>query len=305
MKYLKLIRYPNILMIAVTQILIKVFLIDAFFTSNALSNFEFSLLVLATVSIAAGGYIINDIYDQQADEINKPKRRLVGKSITETQANNLFIALNCIGMGLGFYLSYSIEKFKLSLLFVFASGVLYLYANSLKKRILVGNFLIALNISLAIFIVPIYTLFPFVNPESSATFIPVFKLIGIYAIFAFWVNFLREIIKDAEDINGDYNTGISSLPIILGTARTSTLVGTITIIVAALLFILLYSQLYNQIGFVAYVLFTAVAGLLYTGIRCFGSKKQTDFKHISLLYKWVMVLGISSIPVLYFIVLKR
>ena len=76
--FLKLIRWKNLLMIACIQILFKYVYFPTFAVTTSLSNINFFFLVLATVTIAAAGYIINDIYDIEADKINKPKKVFPG-----------------------------------------------------------------------------------------------------------------------------------------------------------------------------------------------------------------------------------
>ncbi len=111
---LNLIRWKNLLMIAFMQYLIKYALLLPFRESHSvlvtLSDFHFFLLVLATVLIAAGGYVINDIYDVETDRINKPEKLIINKYITEKNASTLFMILNIIGVGIGFYFANGIGK---------------------------------------------------------------------------------------------------------------------------------------------------------------------------------------------------
>ena len=74
-------------MIALVQFLIKYALLEPFGVTITLNLFGFSLLVLATICLAAAGYIINDIYDIDTDSVNKPDKVIVGKTISEKTAN--------------------------------------------------------------------------------------------------------------------------------------------------------------------------------------------------------------------------
>ena len=93
MKYLKLIRFQNLLMIALMQCIIRYGFLKLQKVELALADWQFALLVLATVFIAAGGYIINDIMDQETDSINRPNQVIVGRSISESMAYNLILGL--------------------------------------------------------------------------------------------------------------------------------------------------------------------------------------------------------------------
>ena len=97
--FLKLIRLKNLIIVALTQVLIKFSLINPFLDDFVLSNKEFYLLVLATIFITASGYIINDIYDVKTDEINKDNKRIIGKSINSRNAISWYIFFNLIGLG--------------------------------------------------------------------------------------------------------------------------------------------------------------------------------------------------------------
>ena len=81
--FLKLIRFKNLLIIVLIQVVIKFFLINAYLINSAihLSNIDFSIYLFALIAIVAGGYIINDIYDIEIDKINKPETRIIEKKI--------------------------------------------------------------------------------------------------------------------------------------------------------------------------------------------------------------------------------
>ena len=107
---LNLIRWKNLLLILLVQVLIKYALFESYNIQLTLDKLQFTLLVLATVLIAAAGNIINDIFDIETDLVNKPEKVIVNKTLSEKKALNLFIALNILGVGLGFYLSNAIGK---------------------------------------------------------------------------------------------------------------------------------------------------------------------------------------------------
>ena len=210
MKYLKLLRIQNLLLLAFMQVLFRyTFLKTATFTTLttsknflALSHFQFFLLVLATVCIAAAGYVINDILDQETDEI--AKKRIVGKSISESTAYNLYVALNLIGVGSGFYISNVIQKPSFAALFIFTAAILYVYATWLKQIAIVGNIVVALVLSFSILILGIFDLVPSTHEGNEiwegnkVQMRRVFSILTDYAIFAFIINFLRELVKDIE-----------------------------------------------------------------------------------------------------------
>jgi 4-hydroxybenzoate polyprenyltransferase and related prenyltransferases len=82
--FLKLVRWPNLVMIAVTQVLFYFSLVQPLYEKGIYTNFKnenFPLLILASVLIAAAGYIINDYFDLNIDQVNKPERTIIDKAI--------------------------------------------------------------------------------------------------------------------------------------------------------------------------------------------------------------------------------
>jgi len=127
--FLNLIRWKNLLLIALVQILIKYALLEPFEVVRfTLNDFGFGLLVLATLCIAAAGNVINDIYDVETDFVNKPTKIIVGNSISEKMAFNIYIILTIICVGVGFYLSNLVGRSGFSAIFVIISALLYIYS---------------------------------------------------------------------------------------------------------------------------------------------------------------------------------
>ncbi|WP_407515681.1 geranylgeranylglycerol-phosphate geranylgeranyltransferase [Tamlana fucoidanivorans] len=301
---LNLIRWKNLLMIAFVQLLIKYAFLEPFGVATALNCLGISILILATICIAAAGNIINDIYDIETDLVNKPHRVIIGKSISEKCAFNLFFSLNIIGVGLGFYLSHLVEKPAFFTIFVLISALLFLYASYLKRTFFIGNLIISILVGLSLLIVGVFELVPSMTHINHTTQMVFFKTIFDYALFAFLINVLREISKDIEDIDGDYKTGMHTLPIILGRDRTKHMLCVLNIIPLALITRYVIINLYNQYWVVTYFLVCIIGPLIYTSIKTFSAKTKKDFKHISNMYKLVMLFGMLSLLLYKYVILS-
>ncbi len=264
----------------------------------ALTDPQYLLLVLATVCIAAAGYVINNIFDQETDRENKPDQLLVGTAISETTAYNIYAALNIVGVGLGFYLSNGIGKPGFSALFVVIAATLYLYASTFKRSLLVGNIIVALLLSISILIIGVYDLYPILTLQNRQILAVVFQILIDYAIFAFIINLLREIVKDLEDVNGDYNQGMNTLPIVLGVNRTSKIVFFAGFLPLILSCWYIYTYIFHLTYAVIYSLLLIVAPLLYFTIKMNSAKSKKDFSHLSFILKLVLFFGILSIFVI-------
>lgn len=304
MNFLNLIRWKNLLMIALVQLIIKYALLESFGAQTSLNILGISLLIFATISIAAAGNIINDIYDVETDAVNKPNKVIIGKSISEKTAYNLFIAFNVIGVGIGFYLSNLVGKSAFFSLFVIISALLYVYASFLKRTLLIGNIVISVLVSLSILIVGVFELLPSINLQNQQTQLAFFKVIFNYAIFAFMINLLREITKDLEDIDGDYKAGMNTLPIAIGRDRATKVLFGLTFISLIIIIFYIIETLYKQPISVGYFLIFIVAPLIFILIKTFEAKTKKDYQLISNVLKLIMLFGMLSL-LLYLLILRK
>jgi len=292
------------MMIALVQFLIKYALLEPFGVTITLNLFGFSLLVLATICLAAAGYIINDIYDIDTDSVNKPDQVIVGKTISEKTANILFISFNVIGVAIGFYLSHLVGKSGFFTLFIIISALLYVYASYLKQVLIIGNIVVSLLVSLSIIIVGLFELVPVMTPQNQETQITFFKIILDYAIFAFIINFIREIVKDIEDIDGDYKAGMNTLPIAIGRERASKVVFILLLIPLFAVTYYVVTNLYKQLFLVGYFLLLVIAPLLYIIIKSYTAETKKEFRFISKMLKLVMLFGLLSLLLYKYILLE-
>lgn len=305
--FLNLIRWKNLLIIVLMQYLVKYALLLPFKDSHGvlitLSNFNFFLLVLATVCIAAAGYIINDVYDIETDKINKPNKLIVNKYISEQTATTLFIVFNVIGVGLGFYLSIGIGKSAFFAIFFISSALLYSYSSFLKQIAVAGNIAVSIAVSLSVLLVGIMELIPPMTVNNKAIQITFLNIIRDYAIFAFMVNLIREMVKDIEDIDGDHKAGLQTLPILLGRARTTKIVFALSLIPLFSIIYYVITYLFKQHLVVGYFLIFVIAPLIYVSIKLFSAESKAQYKHISLILKLIMLTGMLSL-LLYNFILK-
>lgn len=264
----------------------------------ALSDFQYLLLVFSTVSIAAGGYIINNIFDVESDNDNKPQNVIIGKTISETKAYNLYIGFTIIGVVIGFYLSNVIDKPGFAALFIIIAATLYQYAANWKRTLLIGNVIVALLVSVSILIIGIFDLYPLTNTNSRALLAIVFQILIDFAVFAFMINFIREIVKDIEDTDGDDNQGMSTLPIVLGIYRTSKIVFGLSFIPIIAIIFYIYNYLFQLLFGTLYLLVFVAGPLIYFTIKIWTAKTKKDFHTLSLLLKWILFFGIISVVVI-------
>ncbi|WP_136668328.1 geranylgeranylglycerol-phosphate geranylgeranyltransferase [Flavobacterium sp. H122] len=298
MKYLNLIRYKNLLMIAVMQLTVLYGFLEMQEIPLALAKWQYYLLIIATIFITAGGYIINDIFDQETDAINKPEKRVIGTKISENAAYNLYVGFTLTGVGIGFYLSNVIMRPAFVTVFILCAALLYLYATNLKQIVLLKNIIVSSLLAFSIIIVGLYMIFPATDYTNRDQMRTVFSVLIDFSIMAFMINFLREIVKDVEDVKGDYNQGIQTLPIILGINRTLKLVFGLSFIPIVLILFYIYINLFELTYATLYILGFVIGPLLYFAIKIWTADSQKDYKHLSNVLKLVVFFGILAIGVI-------
>ena len=300
---LNLIRWKNLLIIALVQVLIKYALFLPFSIDITLNWFGFLLLVLSTLCIASAGYVINDIYDVETDIVNRPEKVIVGKTVSEKTANNLYILLNVIGVLIGFYLSHLVGKSGFFALFVIISALLYVYASYLKQTLLIGNIVVSILVALSLIIVGVFELLPAITSQNQSTQLIMFKVLFDYSLFAFIINLVREIVKDIQDIDGDHKVGMNTLPIVIGRDRAKNVLFVLSFVPIFAVVFYLSTYLYKHVIAIIYFLILVVAPLILISIKIFNAKTKNDYQFISNLLKIVMLTGMFSM-LLYPIILK-
>lgn len=297
---LNLIRYKNLLMLALMQLIFRYGFLKLQKINLALTDWQYALLVLSTVLIAAAGYVINDIFDQETDKSNKPNKVIVGKSISENKAYNIYAILNVSGVAIGFYLSNVIMRPNFAAIFILIAATLYIYATSLKQMLLIGNVIVALLLALSVIIIGIFDIFPATHSGNQEIMASLFSILLDYAIFAFMINLLREIVKDLEDLNGDKQQEMKTLAIILGIQKTTKLVFILSFvsIIALLYYVNNYLVSNNLIIATIYSLLFILGPLLYFSIKIWTATSKNDFTILSKVLKWILFFGILSILII-------
>jgi 4-hydroxybenzoate polyprenyltransferase len=298
LNYLRLVRLPNLLILAAGMYLLRLMVVEPFLIMSheapTISSLNFLLLVIATVFIAAGGYIINDIEDVETDLVNKPGKMVVGKIISKDAAWNIYLAFTFIGVCLGFYLTFVQEIRYVAYAEIIAAGLLYFYSTTYKKMMLVGNILVS---ALSAFTLALVYL-----SEPAAPSIEQIKLLATgYVVFAFMISFAREIIKDIQDIKGDKETGCRTLPVVAGITVSKILAFCLVAIVLSLLiYVQVISQQWNDLKSFIYVAAFIQIPLVLLLVSIFIATKEADYARCSFLAKLIMVTGILSMPVFFY-----
>ena len=270
--YIKITRPLNVIitfLVVIVAILIsqsdQIRLIIIFFASTA------------AAMVAASGNIINDIYDIETDKISHPNRVLVIGAITKNEAWIEYTSLNIIAIIIAALIS-----FKLTFIVVVTIILLYFYSTALKKIPLVGNFTIAIITGLTF----VYGGVTAGNLNES--FIP--------AIFAFFINAIRELVKDIMDIDGDNKINIKTFPIRFGIPKSKQLVTVLTFLLIVFTFYPFLNQFYRIEYFI--VVMVILNPILVVCLKFLSDKnEEKNLSNVSSLLKLNMIIGLIAIYV--------
>ncbi len=299
--FIKLVRLPNLVFVAVIQYVMRWCIINPIITTSGFElqfgEFNFALLVLSTVLLTASGYIINDYFDTESDLFNKPQKVTIGKTITRKMAMNLHIALNIIAIAISFYISYKIGIYKIGFIFVIIAGLLWFYSSSYKRLFLVGNLIVALLAGLVPFMVALFEI-PSLNHEYAEILIQrgknfnlvIYWILG-FSFFAFITTFIREIIKDIEDYEGDKTFGSNTMPIIIGTFYSKIVAIVLIVITIATLYYIQFAYI-KEVYSLIYINTLLALPFIFLIFKLINAKTKEHFHKASRYSKIIMVLGV-------------
>lgn len=258
------------------------------------------LIMLATVLIAAGGYVINDYFDVKIDRINRPDEVVVTRSISKPAAMRLSMVLSGTGMVCGIAVAVLLRSLTLGILFVLIPGLLWFYSSSYKRLFMIGNLIIALLAGLTPLVVALAnvaqlkmlyaTILPYTNLEHD-----LYAWLGGFALFAFLLTWIREIIKDMQDQMGDRELECHSMPVVWGETWTKVFVTGLIVLTIAIIGHLWYHALpfptvWNSLS-TRYIVLGIVTPLLGSVWLLWAAKIPSDYKTCQLVIKLTMLLG--------------
>ncbi len=289
--YIQVLRPFNLLIICAAQFIIQYFIIVPNAENITLSGFLFPLFVLDTLIIAGTGYVINDIIDQQTDRLNKPTKLYIGNTITEKAGYIYYTLLLLAGAIITIYIAYMTHTLEYT--WIYPAGVfcMYLYSKYLKNTILIGNIFVSLFIA---GVIGILGFAQFLQGQHLDT--NLITIILAYMVFMFLLNLIREIIKDMEDMEGDLQSGIITLPGKIGLTTSKYIVILITILLIGILsWWTFYNNIPKTLIYSIFMLTCLIIPLIYLTYKIYISKEKKDFKNISFGLKLLLVNGLFSV----------
>lgn len=308
--YLKLIRFQNLVFIALVQFLMRqvvlVPILQIYGFDASMEIKMLSMLIIASVFIAAGGYVLNDYFDIKIDAINKHNKQVVGNAISRQKAMLLHQVLTGLGVLCGLSLAYLARSFTLAFTFIVIPGLLWFYSASYKRQFMIGNLVVSFIVAISILIVGI-TQLAFLQKEYGELIFetPIPRLfygwVSGFALFAFLGTWIREIIKDMEDKKGDREMECRTMPIKWGTSKTKLFLYGLILITVSSLF--LANGLFIHFDGTLTLRYFIFGLALPFGILCYliyVAKTPKEFHQASTLSKFIMLAGVLYSFIFYY-----
>ena len=301
MDLFKRLRWPNLTLMAFLLLSVRYFMMAPIFGSYdlnlLLNHVDVALLTLSCMLVGAGGYLINDYYDQEADRHN-------GRSLLENPSNALrwYGILSVAGIALGAWVGYRAGLLNLAIIHIITTFVLWKYAESWKGVPLLGNLVVSALLGLLLFVPLVYEYIAmsvlYREAAASARFLLYASL--VYAGFAYLTNLVRELAKTAQDLHGDTQAGYRTFAVVYGAAGTRRLSVILMLVVLLGLMLITYQQIVQQAWYnLVYLLLATVLPAAWALVQLIQSKESAQFAKASLTLKWLLLGGIGSMAWFY------
>ena len=301
----RLIRLPNLIIVAVTQALIYYQLLHKTFRiyslTGSFNSFEFVLFVIATILITASGYIINDIYDIETDKINKPDKRIIQVHLSESNAWKIYFSMILTGALISLYLAVQRNDLLYWFIYPIAVFLLYGYSRWFKGIPYVGNILVSLFCAAVpgIFYLSEASILIELKIKDLSSFLSLHGLLLSYVIYAFLTNLFREIVKDLQDEAGDKLANIHTAAVYFGKKTTKFVALFIALVISTVITFTFSQAVFSNIPYLFAVQCLLIQiPLSVSIIKLIQAKDDKAFRNVGLWIKLIMINGLILITYL-------
>ncbi|UZH54174.1 geranylgeranylglycerol-phosphate geranylgeranyltransferase [Salinimicrobium tongyeongense] len=275
LSFISVIRGYNILVLVIAQYLTSIFILAHDLpVRQVLFDPNLFFMVLATASVAASGYIINNFYDSEKDLINRPQKTMLDRFVSQRTKLSVYFLLNMFGIFFASYISFRAVVF--FSLYIFA---IWFYSHRLKKILFINNL-----VASVITITPFFAVFLYYKNFDT--------VILVHAAFLYLIILMREMVKDLENMKGDLVQGYRTIPIVYGENLSKGLLTVLTFLSMIPVYFLIFTF---EIGKMYYFFYGAVALLLLFLLILYFSRAKWQYLLLHNLLKFIIVAGVFSI----------
>ncbi|PCJ98857.1 MAG: ubiquinone biosynthesis protein UbiA [Flavobacteriaceae bacterium] len=269
------VRGYNVLMVTLAQYLASIYILAPHLPfGKVIFDPNLFLIVTASAMVIAAGYIINNFYDAEKDLINKPRKSMLDKLVSQRFKLTTYFILNFLAAFLASYISFRAVLFFSAYVF----GIWY-YSHKLKKLPFVGNM-----VSATLAIAPFFAVFVYYKNFESVIF--------VHAIFLFLLILAREMIKDLENIKGDMAQNYRTIPILFGVKTSKVLIGILVLLTLIPAFLLINNF---DVGYMHLYFKGSILLLLLFLVLMWKSKAKKHYVWLHNILKLIIIVGVFSI----------
>ncbi len=269
------VRGYNIIALVIAQYLAAIFIFSPQKSlPYVLLDSNLFFIVLASVCVIASGYIINNFYDKETDEINRPVKSKIEAYVSQNTKLSIYFLLNFIGALLAYLVSW-----RAAIFFSIYIFLIWFYSHKLKKYPIVR--LVSVTV---LTIIPFFAVFVYYKNFS--------KIIFVHAIFLFLLLMIRELVKNLENMNGDIITNYQTVPIKYGEKFTKKLSALLSLLILVPIYFLWN---YPEIGWMRFYFYFAILALLLFVISLWKANTKRHYIVLHNVLKFLIFAGIFSL----------
>lgn len=232
------------------------------------------IIIFSSSLCIAGGYIINNFYDKEKDLINRPIKSGIDQLVSQSTKLKVYFAMNFLAVSLAM-----LASFYAGIFFAFYIFILWFYSHKLKKKIVIGNLVAAMLVMLPFFGILMY---------FNTYYIGIF----IHAFFLYLIILIREVIKDLENLRGDFANDYQTIPVRFGEKSSKIIVTCLVLLTLIPVYLLLNK---TQIGYMVYYFYVSAGVLMLFLFRLWKSKSKFQYHQLHIVLKLLILLGVFSI----------
>lgn len=272
------VRGYNIVLIILAQYLTAIYILSpdlplrqVIFDPNLL------MLVLASSAAIAGGYIINSFYDREKDLINRPRKSMLDRLVSQRSKLSGYFVLNFLSVVFASYVS-----FKAVLFYSIYIFFLWFYSHKLKRYPFIGNLTAAV-----LAVIPFFAVFIYYQNFDLIIF--------VHATFLFLLISMRELVKDLENLAGDLVLNYRTIPVVYGEQISKIM---LTVLACLTLVPVYFLLTYFDIDYMKYYFFLTIPALVVFVIFLWLSAAKLHYILLHSILRLGIVVGVFSIVLL-------
>tara|TARA_R110000868_G_scaffold79850_4_gene227058 strand:+ start:55944 stop:56849 length:906 start_codon:yes stop_codon:yes gene_type:complete len=278
LKFLSLfsvVRGYNILMITLAQYLASIYILAPHLPlRKVVFDGNLFVIVLSSALVIASGYIINNFYDAEKDLINKPRKSMLDRLVSQRTKLTTYFVLNFLSVFFASYVSFKAVVFFSAYIF----GI-WFYSHKLKRVPFLGNF-----VSATLAIAPFFAVFVYYKNFDTVIF--------VHALFLFLLILSREMIKDLENMAGDMAQNYKTIPILYGAKFSKTCISILIGLTLVPSFLLIQ---YFDVGYMYVYFISCIFLLLGFLVLLVKSDSKKHYVWLHNILKLIIILGVFSI----------